>query len=503
MEALIAQASKLYSEHGAELLEPVLASMRPVTEPVYSAHLVFQQFLNTSHNLIGPMAWERQAAALAGLSLSQLRFTLALFSSVFLAAGVRLFWNPTVRHLYSLAVGVFIIYYPFGSGIVTVLPMAVAPYLALLLAPRRAGSIAWWTVFPYLLYLHVVNASGESWKTGNMDFTGVPCSGAMLPRVPRAQSRGEEGGGAGGVLEGTFKLEAPPVVLGYVQTSDRPATISLYMTLRPRLAAPAGELDERITSGEQEAVNRHAQKWLAGLLGRPECRSRVLKVMAVDADGAAVILCRYVSPTPLPPALARLGAAGGNAAEAGGVEALMLKTARFVAHVAVIICVIGLVYQLRYYFSWKVTEAAYIMSGLDFIGWDAKSGKAQCIPSGPSSPSQVRMAERPAEGQAEGMIIYKAESYLPERVRNSLLLRLVKILWTTFVLNYMACSFQLLDFKASMQAYASVYYFPYILMLVVNVAGSFLKAKKSPKPPPPASAKAGPSANGHASTKSS
>ncbi|GLC45379.1 hypothetical protein PLESTM_001726300, partial [Pleodorina starrii] len=134
------------------------------------------------------------------------------------------------------------------------------------------------------------------------------------------------------VLEGTFKLEAPPVVLGYVQTSDRPSTLTLHMTMRPRLAAPAGEADERVTSSEQAQVNRHAQKWLAALLTRQECRSRTLKVMAVDADGAALLICRYIAPVPLPPPLAQLAAAGGNVAAAGGVEALMLKVARFVAH---------------------------------------------------------------------------------------------------------------------------------------------------------------------------
>ncbi|GLC45458.1 hypothetical protein PLESTM_001738000 [Pleodorina starrii] len=134
------------------------------------------------------------------------------------------------------------------------------------------------------------------------------------------------------VLEGTFKLEAPPVVLGYVQTSDRPSTLTLHMTMRPRLAAPAGEMDERVTSSEQAQVNRHAQKWLAALLTRQECRSRTLKVMAVDADGAALLICRYIAPIPLPPPLAQLAAAGGNVAAAGGVEALMLKVARFVAH---------------------------------------------------------------------------------------------------------------------------------------------------------------------------
>lgn len=65
-----------------------------------------------------------------------------------------------------------------------------------------------------------------------------------------------------------------------LQTSDRPSTLSFYMTLRPRLAAPTGELEERVTSGEQEEVNRHTQRWLAALLARPDCRSRVHKVRA-------------------------------------------------------------------------------------------------------------------------------------------------------------------------------------------------------------------------------
>lgn len=57
------------------------------------------------------------------------------------------------RHLYALVTGVLIVYYPFGSGIIHALPMAICAYLALLVAPRRAGTIAWCTVFPYLIYL--------------------------------------------------------------------------------------------------------------------------------------------------------------------------------------------------------------------------------------------------------------------------------------------------------------------------------------------------------------
>ncbi len=38
---------------------------------------------------------------------------------------------------------------------------------------------------------------------------------------------------------------------------------------------------------------------------------------------------------------------------------------------------------------------------------------------------------------------------------------------------------QLLDYKASMAAYASLHYFPFILMFVCNVLGSFVRPKRS------------------------
>ncbi|GIL46654.1 hypothetical protein Vafri_3591 [Volvox africanus] len=172
MAAVAAQARQFATDH----VGPLLDQLQPYAQQIYSGHLYFQELLSTEHNMIPFLAWEEQLSVATGLSHSQFRFTVALFSSLLLVAGIRLFRNTTLRHLYSMVTGVGIIYYPFGSGIIHVFPMAFAAYLALLLAPRRAGAIAWCTVFPYLIYLHVVNASGESWKTGNMDFTG----GAMV-----------------------------------------------------------------------------------------------------------------------------------------------------------------------------------------------------------------------------------------------------------------------------------------------------------------------------------
>ncbi len=49
--------------------------------------------------------------------------------------------------------GVVLTYYPFGAGVVHALPPAVLTYLAMLLAPRHCGTLAWFANFPYLIYL--------------------------------------------------------------------------------------------------------------------------------------------------------------------------------------------------------------------------------------------------------------------------------------------------------------------------------------------------------------
>lgn len=64
------------------------------------------------------------------------------------------------------------------------------------------------------------------------------------------------------MLDGTFRLEVPPVLLGYRQQSERPACLSLNMSLKPRLAPPAST-PEDVLSGEMEDVTRHARRWVA------------------------------------------------------------------------------------------------------------------------------------------------------------------------------------------------------------------------------------------------
>lgn len=121
-------------------------------------------------------AWARQEAALAdmaGISLSQLQFVVAFFLSFPLSAVLN--HVPTVagRHLYSTITGIALIYYPFGASIIYIAPPCIVAYLGMLFAPKRAGTIAWLTVMPYLIYWHEMGASGTAWKEGKLDFTGA------------------------------------------------------------------------------------------------------------------------------------------------------------------------------------------------------------------------------------------------------------------------------------------------------------------------------------------
>jgi coiled-coil and C2 domain-containing protein 2A len=58
-----------------------------------------------------------------------------------------------------------------------------------------------------------------------------------------------------------MQVDVPPVLFGYVADNGRPASLALYLTLKPRLAPPPVELpDESFTPGEQGDVTRHARR---------------------------------------------------------------------------------------------------------------------------------------------------------------------------------------------------------------------------------------------------
>jgi hypothetical protein len=60
-----------------------------------------------------------------------------------------------------------------------------------------------------------------------------------------------------------LQLEVPPVILGYSQATGQAPSLTLHITLQPRLSAPAPPDEERV-SGEQNDVAQHAAR-----CGRP------------------------------------------------------------------------------------------------------------------------------------------------------------------------------------------------------------------------------------------
>ncbi|KAI8465651.1 MAG: hypothetical protein J3K34DRAFT_487137 [Monoraphidium minutum] len=116
-------------------------------------------------------------------------------------------------------------------------------------------------------------------------------------------------------LEGSFRLEVPPVLLGYHQPSARPPALTAIISLSPRLAAPGPPDEERV--------------WVPALRALPQCRSRVVRAVAVDPDGLGALLPRYVAPTRLPPCFG--DAARSPPPDPEDLGRLMLSLARWAA----------------------------------------------------------------------------------------------------------------------------------------------------------------------------
>lgn len=484
-----------------------------VAQEVYRAHLKLQDVMSAEHNIIPHQAWELQFAAQAGLSISQARFVIALFSSVLIAAGVRLFRSPTVRHLYALVTGIAVVYYPFGSGIIHVAPMGALAYGAMVLVPRRAGSVAWATVFMYLVYLHVCNASGEAWKAGQLDFTG----GAMvvaLKLLSLCQCR-----------QDSFrkdKEDLTPYQAAHVlpRLPSPLQFLSYLFGLGNLLAGPWVEYTDYTDFIERKGLwDPRAARPMPGTL---------LPGLADMAQGL-LFMAMFLG----------LSLSGWNPdhylSDWYFAQPLWRKCAAFV--------IIGGTSQLRFYFTWKVTEAAYTFAGLNFLGWQdgqAKWGRcrnvnffgvwltdsARNVPlnwnictgtflrryvyervtpkgrkPGFSSLMFTQLVSAVWHGLYPGylmffagtavwiyfsQIVYKAEAYLPRSLAGSVPWYSLKVVWTTFVLNYMASAFLTLRFDTTMRSYSTVYYFPWILMFTVNVLGSFLKSKRPPRSSPAA-----------------
>ncbi|KAA6421295.1 MAG: membrane bound O-acyl transferase family [Trebouxia sp. A1-2] len=122
---------------------------------------------------VPPFQWENDLSAIIGLTVSEFRFAISFFLSVFISWCWRFVPTSQGRHIYAVVTGFCLIYYPFGNGCFHALVPSTLTYAIMRYMRPQAASLAWLINFCYLIACHVSSASGTAWKEGHMDFTGA------------------------------------------------------------------------------------------------------------------------------------------------------------------------------------------------------------------------------------------------------------------------------------------------------------------------------------------
>lgn len=55
------------------------------------------------------------------------------------------------RHVYSIATGLALLYYPFGNQVILTLVSCMMVYVAILATPQLAGKLSWTLSFVFML----------------------------------------------------------------------------------------------------------------------------------------------------------------------------------------------------------------------------------------------------------------------------------------------------------------------------------------------------------------
>jgi lysophospholipid acyltransferase len=384
--------------------------------------------MRAKHNALPPMAWELALQPKLGLpSLDMLRFTVAFFLSVLAGAGIRLIpstkgvasradhlstagpppqkkprdasqpLNPnpqpkTARHLYSFLTGLALVYYPFGSSSLHALPPALITYAVVKLVPRKCGTLAWLVNFPYLLCLHAANASGLSWNSGELDFTGgqmvltlklIALAMCVQDAQRAADAAAAAEGGSGGSPSKT-RRDAPAttdVLTRYQAAHAIPACpplldyLGFCFCFGNLLGGPFLEYSDYSTFAARQGV------W------SPVARPRPAPVGAAFLQGLRALFTALICA-----GLHSLWSPVWNGqlflSEWWKQASIPVRLLAF--------CACGTTVRMKYYFAWGLGEASCAFAGLDFIGWSDGPGAAA---DGNSSRGQSAGGGDPAQRQ--------------------------------------------------------------------------------------------------------
>lgn len=279
--------------------------------------------------------------------------------------------NNQGRHLYAFLTGLALVYYPFGSSCLHALPPALATYAVVRLVPRKCGTLAWLVNFPYLLCLHAANASGLSWASGELDFTG-------------------------GQMVLTLKLIALAMC---VQDAQRAADAASASVAAPAAAGSPSKARRDAAANQPSSSDvltryqaSHAIPTCPPLLdyfGYCFCFGNLLGGPFMEFTDYAQFIARQGvwSPTARPRA-APLGAAFFSGCRAmltgvvcAGLHSLWSPTWNGQLFLSdwwkqasipirlLAFCACGTTVRMKYYFAWGLGEASCAFAGLDFVGW--------------------------------------------------------------------------------------------------------------------------------------
>ncbi|KAL4442125.1 hypothetical protein ABPG77_011386 [Micractinium sp. CCAP 211/92] len=455
---------------------------------------------------LSPMSWELEACGGSGLTLSQLRFTLAFVASVVVGAILR--HVPTVkgRHIFSLASGFLLVYYPFGNGSFHAVIPSLAVYICMRYFRRTSGTLAWLIAFPYLILAHVMQASGAAWKEGQLDFTGAQM-----------------------VL--TLRLIA--VAVSYQDGAAPPEGLREYAARKrlPELPSPLEFLSYLFAAGN--------------LLAGPFFEARDFKDYVErkgewdEADPAKRI------PSPLLPGLARFvkgcicAVLWMKLSQPYGADLLESKYFQqevSLPHRLFLLWMVGLAARCKYYFAWAVAESSLIFSGLCYNGRTAEgrplwnryiNSRIRRVEFNPSLPNLAAnwnvctglwlrhyvyerltpAGKRPTFATLAitqlisgiwhglfpgywlffatsavmfeaGKTIYRYEQGWPPRVRRFAPYMVLKVVFNALILNYAASAFIVLWLSDCMAIWRSVYYCGHLAILAIIAAGIVLPPRK-------------------------
>eukprot|EP00884_Botryococcus_braunii_P000668 jgi/Botrbrau1/10601/Bobra.0358s0020.1 len=473
-----------------------------------------------SGNVIGIRPWEEDLAGSVGVSVLTLRFALSFFASILTGYVFR--YVPTVkgRHIFAIVTGFALTYYPFGNGIFNLFVPILATYVIMLQIPEYAGTLSWLVNFTYLVVCHVRAASGDAWKEGQFDYTGAAM--VLTLKLISIAVAYQDGVKPDQELQNEYQrkhcIRTMPSFLEFLSYSWAAGNL---------LSGPFFEF-----SDYKDYINR--QGLWDPKAARPMPNPVIPGLLRLLKAVLCMVLCWAMRQR---------------------FSVSILETpAYFQSSIPLKIVLqwcVGATERLKYYFAWTASEAALILSGFCFNGWDSNGRPlwnrysnmrilAVELATSPTAFPTVwntctghflrhYVYERLTRGNAgsfwhvmatqvvsgvwhglfpgyamfffnsafmfeTGKVIYRYERMWPKWVATFPPWLAVKWLYTAFTLNYSATPFALLYFEPGWRVWRSVSFLGHFLMFSVML----ISIVNPPRRPKKNHSKAGEPSNHHA-----